>query len=402
MTYFVKKRTDSSTEYIGTGRWGTVNGGTIINPTLTSHFRVTKQSEMLGFNNSQYRKKIREGRKVGLNFRLIKSEAIREPSAPQSGLSGTRKIENVQFYNPLSSGPWVFTSPNLIPYMSTLYERMRPDRPEFNFGVSIAELKDLPRLFSNLQEMMSKRPNTRTASKAYLDWQFGVKPIINDIKNLLNAAENVDKRLRQLIRDNGKPVRRRMTITLSDSQPTNTRHTSYGVLGHILPTQFYDYVPYEDVTTKITESVTGVARFRYHLPTDLIGRPNISRIKRKLYGLDFNASNVYAVVPFSWLVDWFTNLGTIIASLSNGVADRLAADYFYIIYKREEITTKVSQGSILGQPVSCTSVHTRKWYERVEGTPFHPSITGTNLNNTQLAILGALGHSRLPSISRLQ
>lgn len=121
----------------------------------------------------------------------------------------------------------------------------------------------------------------------------------------------------------------------------------------------------------------------------------------RLYGLRPSPSVVYNAVPWSWLVDWFTNLGHVIENVEPGVADRLAADYFYVMRKRSRVKTREASGTFYrspdGSPVSIhvSQVAASVSKTRISGSPFGFDVKQEDLNGTQLAILGALGLSRI-------
>jgi hypothetical protein len=105
-------------------------------------------------------------------------------------------------------------------------------------------------------------------------------------------------------------------------------------------------------------------------------------------------------LPWSWLADWFSNAGSILENLDVGVADRLAADYMYVmrtkLYTLQHTNTLKLQtldGSPV--PVSVTSLQQSAISTRLAGDPFGFSTSQNSLTNTQLSILGALGLSRL-------
>jgi hypothetical protein len=120
----------------------------------------------------------------------------------------------------------------------------------------------------------------------------------------------------------------------------------------------------------------------------------------RLYGLYPTPSVIYNAIPWSWLIDWFSNAGSLLENLDTGVADRLAADYFYIMRSQEWSQEFVASGEFKkrnGDRFSARATATTRAYakSRVRGGPFDPAVLENNLNGKQLAILGALGLSRM-------
>lgn len=112
---------------------------------------------------------------------------------------------------------------------------------------------------------------------------------------------------------------------------------------------------------------------------------------------------LYQVMPWSWLIDYFSTLGSLVDTISAGVADRLVCNYAYLMQTKtiryyttsstrivvggEESQNSLAEASLLSQ-------HTIK--VRVPASPFGWGLKQNDLSLSQTAILGALGLSRLP------
>jgi hypothetical protein len=106
------------------------------------------------------------------------------------------------------------------------------------------------------------------------------------------------------------------------------------------------------------------------------------------------------MIPWSWLVDWFSNAGYVINNLDAGVADRLAADWFYMMRKKEHVVETQLSIPLYGpdrNPVVLQGTATQKSFSKVRlrGSPFGFGLSEDSLSPMQLSILGALGMSRL-------
>ena len=124
---------------------------------------------------------------------------------------------------------------------------------------------------------------------------------------------------------------------------------------------------------------------------------------RRLLGSRVTPDVVYNLMPWSWLVDYFTDLGHFIQAVSPGVADRLAADYAYVM--QTDIWTRTREGLVVVQgskkedsqyielTASTTLADVRKMRHRA--SPFGWGVSQDSLTPKQLAILGALGLSKL-------
>lgn len=275
------------------------------------------------------------------------------------------------------------------------FSRMKPTEPSFSGLNALYELKDVPRM---LQQRFT--PNLRNAANLHLAIQFGWLPLLRDVRNFVQTQRAAQKRLAQLLRDNGRPVRRSITLLDEMTDPVVTNGTAYGTFVPILVTQYYRREPTFRNFRYSRERWWASARFRYWLPGGPRDVEWTNAMLRKIYGLDVTPQVVYNAIPWSWLVDWFSNLGHIISNLDGGVADRLAADYFYIMRSREEYNRKDGFGFFQrkdGEKVNISGTAYNRAYSkwRMKGDPFGFNTSQISLSSMQLSILGALGISRL-------
>ncbi len=276
------------------------------------------------------------------------------------------------------------------------YSRMKPTAPSFNALNSIFELKDLPGMLQ--QRFLAK--GLHEIGDYHLALNFGWKPLFQDIANLVTLQRTAQARLKQLLRDNGKPVRRR--ITLSSTNEINWTGTGnyYGAFNPVFVTQYYAREPRLTQTERYKDRWWATARFRYWLPGGPRDVKWSRRQLRRIYGLRLAPSVVYRAIPWSWLVDWFTNTGTVLQNMEAGVADRLAADNFYMMRERTFERTNQAQaeffrksGEVVSFTGSSSSIGSCK--SRIKGDPFGINTNQNQLSGMQLPILGALGLSRV-------
>lgn len=303
---------------------------------------------------------------------------------------------------------------------SAAWNRMRPDLPDFSLATSLGELKDLPGMLKDAVQGVRKAMGKAMASKGksslsktgqyYLAIQFGWLPILSDIQNFVKAHKNMQKRLDQLIRDNGKPIRRSITIedniTVSPTDVWATYGSGYGAaIKPSFVTQCYATGPTfrrETYSTQVRTWAEG--RFRYHLPPGPRTVAWKKKMLRRIMGSRVTPDTVYNLMPWSWLVDYFTDLGQFIKATSPGVADRLAADYAYLMRTSIWTATRTASGCYQASKVDNagkTTAVTSATRQRVEkfrsrASPFGWGVKQSSLTTKQLAILGALGLSKLP------
>jgi hypothetical protein len=120
----------------------------------------------------------------------------------------------------------------------------------------------------------------------------------------------------------------------------------------------------------------------------------------KLMGLDVTPAYVWNALPWSWLIDWFTNAGDCIQNLDSGVADRCFADCFYGMAHRYRHDTWAAKASLYGPGGSTINIAPitesySGWKVRIRGNAFGLQLVESQLDDNQWKILGELGLSRL-------
>lgn len=309
----------------------------------------------------------------------------------------------------------------LVNQGAVAWNKLRPDKPDFTFATSLYELKDMGPFLQNAvkgikkgmhEHLSSKGKKTSELSKSgqyFLAIQFGWLPLLSDIRKYVKAQKNGQQRLRQLIRDNGRPIRRSSTwndFTNHYGGGTSNYNSGSGAaLQPTFVTQCYGPGPtYRRVHTNDSTKTWAEGVFRYHLPPGPRDVAWTKKMMRRIMGQRVTPDMIYNIMPWSWLVDYFTDLGTFISNVSPGVGDRLAADYAFVM-KTEKWTSnrdgdahvqgsKTENANLLRPTAASSCTTTRKM--RSVASPFGWGIKQSDLSPKQLAILGALGLSKLP------
>lgn len=247
----------------------------------------------------------------------------------------------------------------------------------------------------------------------YLGLQFGWLPLLQDIRNYIKAQSTKQARLQQLIRDAGQPVGRKRKLF----DPDNLGHidgfdsftsvpNGYGsAYNPVHVTQCYGGQGYAWIRRNQESKTWCEGKFRYFLPPGPKTVDWKKMMLRRIMNERVTPSQVYNIMPWSWLVDYFTGLGDFIDALdASNVSDRCVADYAYIMKETRYVTTVEKQGQTLsdvngamplntitmkGETATITKMRSR-------ASPFGWGIKQNQLSASQLAILGALGLSKLP------
>lgn len=290
----------------------------------------------------------------------------------------------------------------------------------FNLAYQITELKDIPRLLGDigaLQRLVSKYVKNplklaeldKEISNLFLSWKFGAESAYSAFKGLMKLPEKATKRLNYLIRRNGKVSTGRSKHAFVEDMSDQELPT----FEFILPS--WITADNQEVTRTFSVELRCVVNQTIKFPE--LAVPSITdKDYLELVGAIPTAEDLYNVIPFSWLVDYFVGIGDYIGVLTAIHSDRELINFgFMTIVIVEELqhkaTLKVSnrlRHSLDGVGVisDVTTVkefpylrkYTRKYQHRVSvGDLDGVKSVGffqTNLSDFQLSILGSLFSQR--------
>jgi len=292
---------------------------------------------------------------------------------------------------------------------ATAVARCKPTNAAADLSVMLGELfsEGLPKLIGASSGLWKDK--TRSARKAtgdeYLNLQYGWVPIANDMSSLAYAIYAADTILRQYERDSGSVVRRKYDFPSDNSSSftqLDTFTTPYilgGVSGNLLDgtSSARGQVWREDSYSR-RQWFSGA--FTYYLPDSYSRNSEMARIAleaKKLLGLSLTPETVWNLTPWSWMVDWFANVGDVLSNLSDTLTDRLVMRYGYMmehtVNRRTYYFTGPTGAKTRGaRPLPVNFVVESK--VRQQANPYGFGLNWNGLSKFQLSILGALGITR--------
>lgn len=293
--------------------------------------------------------------------------------------------------------PWWGTLPykDGAAWGAEAFRKMKPTKPSMSGLNSLYELREFPATILGLKKRVK---SMKDAGDYHLNLQFGWLPLISDVKKLINDQQKIQKRLDWLLRNNGRPVRIKKEI--ADFSYNGTEDGE--AWGIVIPNGFnlVKSTPRYRRNVDVIDKIWASAQWRFFLPEGPKNPEYKHKLLMRLYGNQITPSVLYNAIPWSWLVDWFSNVGDIVENFDAGVADRLAAEYFYVMRNtgiRSVVFAECDYMRKNGEIVHMTGTALTESYvkTRLAGDPFGFSTNPNGLNASQLAILGALGMSRL-------
>lgn len=338
---------------------------------------------------------------------------------------------------PPSAPAWADVMSGLSGQYATGYKKARPGNPEASVGQFIAELRDLPALplkgallkgkpffvfgplggkhafatptpFRDIpRALYGYLKSFRNLGSEYLNQVFGWFPFVNDVRKMINLYHSVDKRMAQIRKENGKNIRRKATIrndTSSSQTVTIYEYPYANVLGAPGEIDSPGRTQYKLTTTTKTKTWF-VGSFRYYLFDPSPSPVSDARMKLALFGALPTPELLWEVMPWSWLIDWFSNVGDVMSNASPNAVDNLTSRYSFVmehITETIEASAHVSHGQMATSGRQWPSLdNTFKTTVKTEskarlggGNPFGLGVQLSSLSGRQLGILAALGLSR--------
>jgi hypothetical protein len=241
------------------------------------------------------------------NLTIIKREA--DPLLLNGSVtSGGTRME-WKDYNPSNRSLYAFcpNMSNTIPWSQLKTKAMalmNPSKPAVDLPVFLWEFKDFPRMLQQLGRVLNRQVKASDVAGGYVAWSFGWAPLISDVGKLLNLSKLINDRARYLERlADRKGVRRK----LGKHGPFTTTLSDRVYLGHI-PGEWYR------ASRKVVEEgeywASGKLNLKGALPTGFDERR--WQAARAALGLNLSAASLWEALPWSWLIDYFSNVGDIL------------------------------------------------------------------------------------------
>jgi len=260
--------------------------------------------------------------------------------------------------------------------------------------------------------MLAQLLRFRELGSEYLNVEFGWKPFVRDLRQMYDLTKTIDERLAKIRRENGKSIRRKATLehsqTLDRYGPQGSSTPWWGSLGTPLVTGLPSgrVRTVLDVQVRKTTDVWFSAGYRYWIP-DVDSFAWDLRARAALFGALPTPELLWQITPWSWLIDWFANVGDVLSNASDNAVDNLTTRYSFTMMHTVEEWTYSSEVNL--EPSYNLDGSTRnpgcsthlKTVWRIEskcriggGNPFGLDVQLKDLSPYQLSILAALGLSR--------
>jgi len=310
-----------------------------------------------------------------------------------------------------------------------LMRRAKPSVAGANLARIAAEQRDAPALF----KASNYRPrNYKQVAGSYLNYLFGVKPTGSDLLRVADTVMGFDGHIRRVINAEKIIQKSRRSIVLYEadnsgfsSGKNSLDYTAYRAFnlgplqmagGYLIPAGGSSAVlaPQFNYSYTVSQRLTQFSTWEFFIPKpdEIHSRLDTykKRAERVLSSARITEGDVYELAPWTWLADWFVDIGGLLQYQRDVVDNQIVASANgYSVW--EEFTGICSYS---GRRYDATGVSPA--YQVLKDTfiPFHASIQWRrhkrrgatpysigptwNFSTQQWAILGALGLSRGPGL----
>lgn len=285
--------------------------------------------------------------------------------------------------------------PNVAQIESAVRARSNPNRPVVSVPTFIAEAKDFINPIrlagqvalkkKKLSKILRRKGRIKESADAYLSYKFAIEPTIRDLASLVNAQQSISQRMDELDRlaSNGG-LRRRVNVFFGVGSGNGDISIETG-LGIVFKNR---------IMTMTTAQSWGTIRWKP------VGSPAYKNDKEKAelaarLVLGMNAESLVATAwelfPWSFMIDWFSNVGDLIAAANNTVPVEASS----VNCMQHRMTSSSWSRSDSEQDFGGGSaLFTRETKRRDVSFGSGLTLSLPLLSGGQLSILGALSASR--------
>lgn len=247
-------------------------------------------------------------------------------------------------------------------HVPRILAQANPSRPYVDTAVFVGELKDFPRMgrdiwqqANRLYKGMSRRLSHKErldrafknamselthADQHFVANQFGWLPFVNDVMKYTSVGDVVEKRFKQFknMQRTGSSSR---TITIENLHSNSTS---------TIPLDTVWYTLRANLKRSHATRVWGSGKFILEDNSPLRKADDqelMSLARRAVMGLHVDGSTAWNLMPWSWLIDWATNVGDLIESSRNIIGAKSSGSV--CVMTRQSYATEVRMITPPGQ-----------------------------------------------------
>lgn len=261
-------------------------------------------------------------------------------------------------------------------YATTAVARTNPSRAYVDVPANVLELGELTQLVHELGKSALKN-----FARTNLYYQFGIAPLVGDIVKLISFNDQVHRRIAEIERLQS-PRGLRRTISLDSL--TNTVNVSN------------EYLQTGGFIAKNSWQKLGKRQIKAHVRWKAGG--NLAKInqremcllaKKALLGITIDFATLWEAVPWSWMIDWGTNLGEYLKTQRNIIPAELIG-----VWLMKHTTTSIDIPSFSTQDENISAISVRKETKTRERGFVTPEAHFPFLSGNQMGLVTSLWVSK--------
>lgn len=270
------------------------------------------------------------------------------------------------------------------------FNRYKPDRAVQDLATMIGEFFDVRQMVDEFSTGLRKFVGST------LDREFGQGAAIRDILKLYDLQQRLDKRIRALRRNNGKPVRRKGIVTILRDSTTWDQPTGDVGVYPILPWGMFGPSP-RNLTITTHETWKFAGRFVWYIPDlPVDGDRWPPQLLAQLLGAQPEV--LWNLMPWSWLIDWFSNAGAVLSNIVSVASRGVMSDYAYIMCEYVDTWESRVNFMFAGRQMSTSSMWSRSYRTRDVMGPFgNLGVSSDQFTPEQGALLASVGITHMPT-----
>ena len=219
---------------------------------------------------------------------------------------GPERYQNYRFH-PFSANVSLY---EFAPFNPDYYKTMAlanasPYRSYVNLPLFLFELRELPGMLQQLGRILQRKIRATDVAGGYLAYSFGWAPLVSDLKKLFDFTKKIEDRKAYFRRlESGTHVRRSLgTQTVQVSTPMKATLT-----------RMVGSDPAIEVEAQLeeTQKVWYTLNAKLRTPLSMSQSDLHSLSRNQVLGLRINPADIWDAIPWSWLIDYFVNIGDVL------------------------------------------------------------------------------------------
>jgi hypothetical protein len=216
--------------------------------------------------------------------------------------------------------------PSVGEVATSVLARSNPSRPDISLPNFLFELKDLPQMIRDIGRLRLQARNAsrkglqrihpKVAANHYLSYEMGWRPLIGDLRRLLDFQANVDKKLREL-----------QNLYAKGGIQRRVRNPGWMYTHVVEPTTYTvesgtAFLMDCKLTSIHTVERWGTVRWSpAALPDPRFSSSDMAKLARDLsFGIrGISTKQVWDAIPWTWLIGWFTNADEFLQAHDNRI-----------------------------------------------------------------------------------